>query len=107
MLGKVFDRLMQAAASKRLTLERLDEAVLRNLKFLDWLGLLGTDARVAPDRADELLRNEPDSRFLALAENVVLDLNARRGRRIGVEHQVAAVVIRPLRVSPSMTASPS
>ncbi|MCY2994835.1 MAG: hypothetical protein NTY19_44290 [Planctomycetota bacterium] len=64
-LGKVFDRLMQAVASKRLTLERLDEAVLRNLKFLDWLGLLGADARVAPDRADELLRNEADSCFLA------------------------------------------
>jgi beta-N-acetylhexosaminidase len=65
MLGKVFDRLMQAAASRRLAPQRLDEAVLRNLKFMDWLGLLGKDVRVSPARADELLHNEPDNRFLA------------------------------------------
>jgi beta-N-acetylhexosaminidase len=65
MLGKVFDRLMQAAASKRLSPQRLDEAVVRNLKFMEWLGLLGRDAHVSPARADELLRREPDNRFLA------------------------------------------
>ena len=65
MLGKVFDRLMKAAESKRLTPQRLDEAVLRNLKFMEWLGLLGTDARVSPDRARELLSDEQDNRFLA------------------------------------------
>jgi len=65
MLGKVFDRLMKAAASERLTPQRLDEAVLRNLNFMEWLGLLGTDARVSRDRARELLGGEQDNRFLA------------------------------------------
>jgi beta-glucosidase-like glycosyl hydrolase len=65
MLGKVFDRLMKAAQSKRLTSPRLDEAVLRNLKFMEWLGLLGKDARVSPDRARQLLSDEQDNRFLA------------------------------------------
>ena len=65
MLGKVFDRLMKAAASERLTPQRLDEAVLRNLKFMEWLGLLGTDARVSPERARDSLSDEQDNRFLA------------------------------------------
>jgi beta-N-acetylhexosaminidase len=65
MLGKVFDRLMKAAESKRLTPQRLDEAVLRNLKFMEWLGLLGTDARISPERARKLLGDEQDNRFLA------------------------------------------
>ena len=65
MLGKVFDRMMKAAESKRLTPQRLDEAVLRNLKFMEWLGLLGTDARVSPDCARDLLSDEQDNRFLA------------------------------------------
>jgi beta-N-acetylhexosaminidase len=65
MLGKVFDRLMKAAASERLTPQRLDEAVLRDLNFMECLGLLGTDARVSPDRARELLGGEQDNRFLA------------------------------------------
>jgi beta-N-acetylhexosaminidase len=65
MLGKVFDRLMKAAESKRLTPQRLDEAVLRNLKFMEWLGLLESDPRTSPTHAVELLRHEPDSRFLA------------------------------------------
>ncbi len=65
MLGKVFDRLMKAAKSKRLTPQRLDEAVLRNLKFLQWLGLLGADVRISPKRARKLLGNENDNRFLA------------------------------------------
>jgi beta-N-acetylhexosaminidase len=63
-LGKVFDRLMKAAQKKRLTPERLDEAVLRNLKFMEWLGLLGTDVRVSPDRARQLLSDDQDNRFL-------------------------------------------
>jgi beta-N-acetylhexosaminidase len=65
MLGKVFDRLLKAAASKRLAPQRLDEAVLRHLQFMEWIGLLGKDSRVSPVRAVELLRNEPDNRFLA------------------------------------------
>lgn len=65
MLGKVFDRLRKAAESQRLTPERLDEAVLRQLKFMKWLGLLEGDVRVSPARAEELLRNEQDNRFLA------------------------------------------
>ena len=65
MLGKVFDRLMKAAASRRLSQERLDEAVTRHLKFMEWLGLLGKDIRVSPARADELLHSEQDNRFLA------------------------------------------
>jgi beta-N-acetylhexosaminidase len=65
LLGKVFDRLTKAAQSNRLTPQRLDEAVLRNLKFMEWLGLLGKDSRVSPGRASGLLRNEADNRFLA------------------------------------------
>jgi len=65
MLGKVFDRLMKAAASKRLSLERLDEAVLRHLKFMEWLGLRGRDVGVSSAEADELLHSEQDNRFLA------------------------------------------
>jgi len=65
LLGKVFDRLIKAAESQRLTPQRLDEAVLRNLKFMEWLGLLGTDTRVSPERARELLSDEQDNRFLA------------------------------------------
>jgi beta-N-acetylhexosaminidase len=65
MLGKVFDRLLKAVRSKRLSQERLDEAVLRHLKFLDWLGLLDRDVRVRPVHAEELLGNERDRRFLA------------------------------------------
>lgn len=30
------------------------KAALRNLKFIEWLGLLGTDARVSPDRAPQV-----------------------------------------------------
>lgn len=65
MLGKVFDRLMKAAKSQRLTPQRLDEAVLRNLQFLQWLGLLGTDVRISPHRARRLIGNKNDNRFLA------------------------------------------
>ena len=65
MLGKVFDQLMKAAGSKRLTPQRLDEAVLCQLRFMDWLGLLGTDVRVSPEHARKLLGNEQDNRFLA------------------------------------------
>jgi beta-N-acetylhexosaminidase len=65
LLGKVFDRLMKAAESRRLTPQRLDEAVLRNLKFMEWLGLLGTDARISPDLARKVLGDEQDNRFLA------------------------------------------
>lgn len=65
MLGKVFDRLMKAAESKRLAPERLDEAVLRQLKFMKWLGLFEKDVHVSPARAEEVLRNEQDNRFLA------------------------------------------
>jgi hypothetical protein len=65
MLGRVFDRLMKAVEDGRLSPQRLDEAVLRQLKFMAWLGLLGKDVRVSPARADELLRHEADNRFLA------------------------------------------
>jgi len=65
LLGKVFDRLMKAVESKRLTQEGLDEAVLRHLKFMEWLGLLNREVLVSPARADELLRDERDNRFLA------------------------------------------
>lgn len=65
LLGKVFNGLMKAVRSKRLTQERLDEAVLRHLKFMEWLGLLGSEVRVSPTLADELLHNERDNRFLA------------------------------------------
>lgn len=65
MLGKVFDRLMNAVASERLTRHRLDEAVLRNLEFMDWLGLLGADVRVSPDSIRKVLSDEDDNRLLA------------------------------------------
>jgi beta-N-acetylhexosaminidase len=65
LLGKVADRLMKAVERGRLTQQRLDEAVSRHLRFLAWLGLLGQDVRVWPARAEELLHDEPDGRFLA------------------------------------------
>lgn len=65
LLAKVFDCLKKAAETGRLTQQRLDEAVLRHLAFLGWLGLLQDDAHVSLARARELLRNEHDSRFLA------------------------------------------
>ena len=57
-------RLLKAVEDGRLSPQRLDEAVLRQLKFMAWLGLLGRDVRVSPVRADELLRHEADNRFL-------------------------------------------
>ena len=65
MLGKVFDKLIEAVERKRLSQERLDEAILRHLKFMDWLGLLGKVVNVSPAWANKLLRNEQDNRFLA------------------------------------------
>jgi hypothetical protein len=32
---------------------------------MEWLGLLGTDARISPDLARKVLGDEQDSRFLA------------------------------------------
>ena len=60
----VFDQLMKAVQSKRLTQERVDEAVLRHLKFMDWLGLLDGEVGVSIDRAEELLHDERDNQFL-------------------------------------------
>lgn len=65
LLGRVFDRLMKAVQNKRLSLQRLDEAVLRHLRFMEWLGLLERAALVQPEQAEALLRSEQDCRFLA------------------------------------------
>jgi len=64
-LGRIFELLMKAVENKRLSLERLDEAVLRHLKFMEWLELLEREVFVSPEQADTLLRNEQESRFLA------------------------------------------
>lgn len=65
LLGRVFDRLMKAVQDQRLSQQRLDEAVLRHLRFMEWLGLLDRAALVQPEQAEALLRNEQESRFLA------------------------------------------
>jgi beta-N-acetylhexosaminidase len=65
MLEKVFNRLMKAVENNRLSQERLNEAVLRHLKFMEWLGLFEQDVVVSPVKADALLRNEQENQFLA------------------------------------------
>lgn len=64
LVGRVFGRLIKAVENKRLPRERLDEAVLRHLRFMDWLGLLGREVLVSFEQADALFRNEEESRFL-------------------------------------------
>lgn len=65
MLGRVFELLMKAVENKRLSMGRLDEAVLRHLRFMEWLELLEREVRVSPEQAETLLRNEQESQFLA------------------------------------------
>lgn len=64
LLGKVHGRLMRAVQDRRIPMDRLDEAVLAHLRFMRWLGLLGGEVRVSPERLDLLLGNEHDRQFL-------------------------------------------
>ena len=61
----VFTQLRRAVDEGRITMARLDEAVARNLQFMDWLGILNGDVMVSPDQATALLRDERDNRLLA------------------------------------------
>ena len=66
---RVFDSLIQAARTGSIPPERLDGAVRRNLRFIDWLGLLD-DPCVDPDRAEAVFADRDDVDLLA-------DINAR------------------------------
>jgi beta-N-acetylhexosaminidase len=59
----VFDSLLQAVQDGRITRERLDEAVKRQLGFMQWLGLF-QETKVSAEKAVELLNNEGDNALL-------------------------------------------
>ena len=59
----VFTNLLRAAREGRIAPERLDEAVKRNLDFMEWLGLFEKRMVLAED-AMRLLQNEADNVFL-------------------------------------------
>jgi beta-glucosidase-like glycosyl hydrolase len=59
----VYTNLLNAARQRRITPERLDEAVTRNLSFMAWLGLF-KEQIVSAEDAIKLLQNDADSDFL-------------------------------------------
>ena len=59
----VFKNLLHAARQGRITPERLDEAVKRNLDFMTWLGLF-KEQMVSADYAIKLLQDKTDNAFL-------------------------------------------
>lgn len=59
----VFTNLLHAARQDRITPERLDEAVKRNIDFMAWLGLF-EEPMVSAEDAEKLLQNEADNAFL-------------------------------------------
>jgi len=59
----VFTNLLEAARQGKITPERLNEAVKRNLEFMAWLGLF-EDPMVSAEDALELLENEADNALL-------------------------------------------
>jgi|GEM_PF-1432038 len=61
----IFTELRRAVDDGRITMARLDEAVVRNLQFMDWLGILDGNVTVSPEQANAILRNEEDNRLLA------------------------------------------
>lgn len=68
----VFSALLAAAETGAISEARLDEAALRHLAFMDWLGLFES-ATVDVEAAEALLHDETDNRLLArvLAETPV------------------------------------
>jgi beta-N-acetylhexosaminidase len=76
---QVFESILAAVRSGYLPTARLDEAVDRNLRFMEWLGLFD-DPFVDPDRARSVFTDADDEALLA-------DLDAKlpqsiRGRRV-------------------------
>ena len=69
LVEQVFRALVTAARTGAIPMERLDEAVGRNLRFMDWLGLFD-QPRVDPDRAEAVFADVADADLLA-------DINAR------------------------------
>jgi len=61
----VFSALLAAAESGAISAARLDEAVLRHLAFLEWLGLLDGEVMVSVDAAEALLHDAADNRLIA------------------------------------------
>jgi beta-N-acetylhexosaminidase len=59
----VFDSLLQAVQDGRITRQRLDEAVKRQLGFMQWLGLF-QETKVSAKTAIELLKSEADNTLL-------------------------------------------
>ena len=54
-VGTVFNTLLAAAKVGTIPEERLDDAALRHLRFMEWLGLF-EETHVSPEQAEELLR---------------------------------------------------
>jgi len=69
LVEQVFHALVTAARTGAIPMERLDEAVGRNLRFMDWLGLFD-HAQVDPDEAEAVFADRDDADLLA-------DINAR------------------------------
>jgi beta-N-acetylhexosaminidase len=64
-VAPIFTALLAAVEAGNITSERLDEAVLRHLTFMEWLGLLDGDAMVSSEQAIDLLHDEEDNRLIA------------------------------------------
>jgi beta-N-acetylhexosaminidase len=62
-LSPIFKNLLNAAKEGIIPLERLDEAVTRNLSFMEWLGLFERQ-KVSAEDATRLLLNKIDNTFL-------------------------------------------
>ena len=60
---KVFNTLLAAAKAGTIPAERLDDAALRHLQFMRWLGLFDK-THVSPEEAEALLRDDKDLRLL-------------------------------------------
>lgn len=61
----IFTALLAAVETGAITAARLDEAVLRHLAFMDWLGILEGDVMVSSEAAADLLHDEAGNRLIA------------------------------------------
>jgi len=75
MRTQVFDALLAAVRSGVISADRLDEAVARNLRFIEWLGLLD-NPYVDPERAEAVFADADD---VALLDDINARLKAKHG----------------------------
>lgn len=61
----IFTALLAAVETGVISEARLNEAVLRHLAFMDWLGILDGDVMVSPESAEDLLHDDADNRLIA------------------------------------------